>query len=540
VIRDELRRALETVGGALPGGEVVVLMRRAFGDRGITFIRGDVEGVTGRDATCFEGPLEGWLEILHPDDREGVEERLATLPHAERLRLEYRIVQPGEGGTRWIREHLRTIRSKEGAPPEVVGLLTDVSFARTAGAKIAHLEDDLWRARRLESVGNVTTGIAHDFNNLLTVVLASTDLLRSLPEMPGEAIEDIHAIREAVGRGRRLVRQLLSFASRTPGESDGVSLGRAVRDLEAILAKTLGTKVELAIEIEAELWEVAVDRAHLEQVVFNLVVNAAEAMRGPGAVSVEVANEEVEEDLELDRGRLRSGRHLRLTVRDTGPGIAPEERARVFEPFYSTKERERAGGLGLATVARIVAGYGGAIRLETEVGEGTAFHLYFPVREDASHATREIQVAGSVEEPRDGGARILVVEDDPLVQSEVERILVRQGHSVVVASTAGDGLQVFDRVRPPFDLLIADVLLPDRSGPHLHRALLRRVPDLPAIFLSERGREEAAREGFESDRGVLLDKPFDAEELLRAVAARVSPVRTEGETGRSEAAGEET
>ncbi|HSR40508.1 MAG TPA: response regulator, partial [Longimicrobiales bacterium] len=443
------------------------------------------------------------------------------LPVVERLRLEYRVRQE-KGGTRWIREQLRVLRGGPEGPPEIVGLMTDVTFERSVGGQVARLEDELWRSRKLESVGSMAGSVAHDFNNLLTVILATTDLLRKNDELPGEARQDVRSIRDAATRGTRLVRQLLSFSARTPGSGSDADFKETLEDMEELLGRTVGERVSLELDAGSELWRVPTDRAHVEQIVFNLAINAAEAMPGGGSLRVEARNESVEEEEELDRGRLVPGRYVRLTVRDTGHGMPPGIRERVLEPFFSTKERpeeggRRAGGFGLATVVRVVRGYGGAVRIESDPGAGSAFHVYFPVREPMELEAREARALGTIEEPRRGGARVLIVEDDPSVRSVAERVLVREGHSVVAVASAGEGLQVFDRVRPPFDLLITDVVLPDRSGPTLFRALLRRVPDLPVIFMSGYGREQAAREGMDESLGTFLTKPFTPGELSRAV-----------------------
>lgn len=520
MIREELSRALQVLGDRLPGGEIVLLVRRPYGDHGVSFLAGDVEGVTGHPREAFEGSTEEWVEaVVHPADRSTVRERLRSLPDPEALRLEYRVTDPS-GGVRWLREQLRVLRRDPGDPPEVVGLLSDATFERTIQQKVSRLEDELWSARKLESVGTIASSVAHDFNNLLTVVLTSTDLLRQLEDLPEESIEDVRMIRDAATRGKALVRQILAFGSRGPKRVENVPLCDLVEDLAPILRRVGGERIHFTLETPDEGWPVEVDRAHVEQILLNLVTNACEAMPAGGELRVRVEHEEVRDPAELDEGSLEPGRYVRVTVRDSGPGIDPEVRDRLFDPFVSTRRDEdrEGGGFGLSTVRRLVRGYGGGVGIESEVGRGTAFHVYFPVR-DVEHPGMPSPetMRGAVDPPESGCARILVVEDDPAVRRLVERILSGVGHSVAVAGNAAEGLQVFDRVRPRFDLLVTDVVLPDRSGHDLWRAASRRVRDLPVLYMSGYDHETVAREGVSDPGERLLRKPVSRAQLLDAV-----------------------
>ncbi len=518
MIRDELRRALEVLGDRLPDGEIVVLARRAFGDRGVSFLRGDVERVTGRPARVYEASVEEWAGIVHADDRQGVLERLSELPERTSLSLEYRVLQP-EGDVRWIRESLRVIRAGPGSPPEIVGVLTDVTARRSARNRLSALEAELWRARKMESLGNLAAEVAHDFNNLLTAIFGSADLLRHGSELSGDDLEEIRVIRESATRGRDLVRRILQFAARRPGSTGDVDPAEAVRELEEILSRLAGPHVDVETDVPEEPWTVTVDRAHLEQVVLNLVTNAREAMPGGGRLTVSLENRELEEPLQTRGRTVVPGRYLCLTVRDTGTGISPEVEARLFEPFFTTKQEGEGGGFGLPNVLRIVEGYDGGIEIDSRPGEGSTFRVYLPVTDQPTSEAEGIQAleTARIEEPDAGGLRILVLEDDPAVRDVVERVLGREGHTVIPVDSASEALRVFDRVRPPFDLLISDVVLPERSGPAVHRALARRVGELPVIFMSGYGRETAVREGMVDPDARFLDKPFSPGELVRMV-----------------------
>ncbi len=528
MIREELDRALSVLDDRLPDGDFLVLVRRAFGDRRVVLVRGDVENVAGRSAEALEGPTERWIERVHPDDRTLLRDRLERLPRVDRLRLEYR-VRSGGGDVRWIREDLRVSRAGARGTPEVVGILRDVTFERTMRARVARLEKELWRSKRLEAVGAVAGGVAHDFNNLLTVILGSADLLRHEPELAESTREDVRGIREAATRGLELVRKILDFAAREPGRVAPLDPADLVGNLEEILRRVVGARVDLSIDTAGECGPVAVDRAHLEQILLNLASNAGEAMPAGGSLVVRISSETVEEERTLEVGRLDPGRYTRITVEDTGRGIAPEVRTRLFEPFISTKERQqgdRPGGFGLSTVLGVVRRYGGGIRVESELGRGSAFHVYLPEHEqEETKAVSRVRARGGVEAPDAGSARILVVDDDPGVRKVVRRMLEREGHSVATAGSAAEGVRIFDRVRPPFDLLLTDVVLPDRSGHDLWRAVERRVPGLPVVFMSGYDRDTVTGEGVPVPDAQLLAKPVTARTLREAVQAALDRAR---------------
>lgn len=341
-------------------------------------------------------------------------------------------------------------------------------------------------------------------------------------------------VREAAHRGAQLVQQILHFVAERPRSVETVELGGLVDDLEGILEKVVGPRIRVTVERPDDSWPVQADQTHVEQILLNLASNARDAMPGGGTLTVGIENVKLEERLKAERATLRPGRFVRVSVRDTGTGMTPEVRERAFEPFFSTKgeEEDRSGGFGLSTVRRLVRGYGGGIRVDSEKGRGSEFQVYLPVREEETDGSIRREVAtGRIQEPRPGGARVLLVDADPDVRKVVQRVLERDGHSVVAVGTVREGLQAFDRVRPVFDVLVTDVILPDRSGHDLWRAATRRVESLPVIFMSALDRETAAAEGVSEGDVQVVPKPLDPRSLREAVR---SIVAEEEETDRYE------
>lgn len=521
-MKEELRAALSLAADRIPGTSLVFYTRAPVGDGRFTWLAGRVEQVLGYPAEAFTSEAGFWRSVLHPADRDQAQSALSLASgrrSRDRVSLRYRIRTEG-GEDRWIRDDLTVLRSPDGAPTEILGVIRDVTERHRLEGQVASLEERLWESQRMEALGILAGGIAHDFNNLLTTIFSSAQLIEESSDLDGEARDDLTLIRQAARKGAAMVRQILDFSGRSSGSATEVDVGSVVEGLESILTRTLGSDVELELERQDQLPAIHADGVRLEQVVLNLAVNAREAMPGGGTLKIRTVREDSEERVPVESGDLPPGAYVRLTIRDDGPGIPDHVRDQIFEPFFSTKqtsEQGAAAGVGLATVRRIVRGYGGGIRLESEEGRGTAFHIYLPVERKASTGKPTPVVVAEAESSTGGGARILVVEDDPQVREIVERTLTDAGHAVSAVGTAEEALQIFDRVRPPFDLLLADVVLPDRPGPQLYRALARRVPDLPVLYVSGYGEEAVARRGGNGPGIHFLAKPFSPEELRTRV-----------------------
>ena len=292
--------------------------------------------------------------------------------------------------------------------------------------------------------------------------------------------------------------------------------------------------VRLEVRPRSALPSTVGDAAQFEQVLLNLVVNARDATQEGGVITVETSAERMDEPFLVEGSDtpLPAGEYVRLTVRDTGSGIPLEARRRIFEPFFSTKEGRGGSGFGLSTVQRIAQTHGGGIRVETEVGKGTAFHVYLPAY--AASVPLEVQAA-TLSEPR-GGYRVLVVEDDDGVRALLQRLLEREGHSVVAVAAAPEAIKAFDGARPAFDVVLVDVVLSERSGPDLVKALRRRAPELPVVYVTGYGAEAAQARGVEPS-DLILSKPFSARALRDALGRALMDADRGGGAGRDHATG---
>jgi PAS domain S-box-containing protein len=323
-----------------------------FQDGRIAYINPAGARLHGRAAADVLG--HGWTEFTRPDDRAAVEalfEELVRAPAGTSRHYEQHIVHPDgravefEGTAASV-----TYRGR----PAVHSFMRDVTARRRA-------EAERLRAQRFEALGRLAAGVAHDFNNLLAVMLTTAELAAEVIPADDPLRDELAAAANAARRGRALTRQLLTFARREPAQPQPVDVNQLVRNMQELLRRVAGPRVQLDLALAPEPAVVVADPAQAEQALLNLVTNAREAMPGGGRVVIETA---------------RSDGDLRVTVRDTGTGIAPEVRPQLFEPFFTTKPD--GTGLGLATVYGVVIGAGGRVEVESEPGRGAAFHLLLP------------------------------------------------------------------------------------------------------------------------------------------------------------------
>ncbi|GAB1688786.1 ATP-binding protein [Krasilnikovia sp. M28-CT-15] len=364
------------------------------------------------------------------------------------------------------------------------------------------------RAARLESLGQLAGGVAHDFNNLLAIILNCAEFIADEPD--DQVTEDLARIRDAARRGRALTSQLLLFANRGPAKVEAVDLNSAVTGAHDLLGRTIGANIILRCTTYDDALPVCTDRGRLDQILLNLVINARDAMPDGGVIEVDTDLVELPEDTILP---LPAGRYAQLTVRDNGVGMSAEVRDRLFEPFFTTKPSERGTGLGLATVYSIVIDANGTITVDSAPGVGTTFRILLPIVNQPDEADRRRTPIPGQEHGH--GERVLVVEDDDAVRDVVVRILTGNGYRTTAFGDADTALRTdLDDV----DLLITDMILPDRSGAAVADEMHAQHPDLPVLFMtghadpvvvvSDSGPAEATR---------IVYKPFTAAELLSNV-----------------------
>ena len=382
------------------------------------------------------------------------------------------------------------------------------------------LEVQLAQSQKMQAVGQLASGIAHDFNNVLTPIIGFADLLLAKMRPTDPAFADIMSIKQNANRAANLVRQLLAFSRKQTLQPKVHSLTDAMSDLDNLLGRVLGEKVELKISHSRDLGLVLVDVHQFEQVIINLAVNARDAMPRGGTLSVKTRNVSEEESKSNLREPMPAGEYVLCEVSDTGSGIAPEIVEKIWEPFFSTKEVGKGTGLGLSTVYGIVKQTGGFIFCDSVVGKGTTFSIYLP-----RHYPTEIDaaIAAAKEEVRakrsdfTGKGRILLVEDEDAVRAFAIRALTSRGYTVVEADSGESALEVMETQNEPFDLILSDVVMPEMDGPTLLRELRKRGVKTKVVFVSGYA-EDAFEKNLEGQTDfAFLPKPFSLKQLVEKV-----------------------
>ena len=330
--------------------------------------------------------------------------------------------------------------------------------------------------------------------------------------------EDIEGIRRAAERAASLTRQLLVFSRREVVAPEAVDLNGVVSETEKLLARTLGAQVELVVDRAPGLPAIKADRGQLEQVLVNLAVNARDAMPGGGRLTIRTRTVSQVHGAS-EEATAGGGRYILLTVSDTGTGMSPEVRERAFEPFFTTKDSNHGTGLGLATVSGIVEQSGGTVRLESEVGAGTAVTVCLPVTAERP-GTTPAQKEGS---PRGSGELVLVAEDEAPVGALTCRILEAHDYRVLYASGGEEALELCRAHGESIDLLLTDSVMPEMAGSVLAQEALSLIPSLRVLYMS--GYIDGKHVGHGTSPGGpgLLQKPFGKDSLLRYVAQALHP-----------------
>jgi len=445
---------------------------------------------------------DAMVNFVHPDDRDAVR-RMSESAIADDTPydIEHRIIR-GDGAVRWVHTRADVVRNEAGKPMRMVGTLQDVTDRRL-------LEDQLRQAQKLEAIGRLAGGIAHDLNNALTAIVGYTELSLDALADGHPARPDVQEIRRAAERAESVTRQLLAFSRKQLLEPRVFYVSDSVASLGRMLERLLGSGVELKTAIAEEVPPIYGDPGQIEQAIINLAVNARDAMPNGGRLTLGVTLADVDDAFAQAHRPMTPGLYVELSVIDTGEGMEPGTQAHVFEPFFTTKEVGKGTGLGLAMVYGTVKQSGGFIFVESELGKGTAFRMYF-------HPAPKKELTSG---PKAGQSSIkgtvLVVEDEAAVRNLVVTALKAQGFRVIPASSGEEALRL-GAAEPNIDLLLTDAHMPGLSGIELARTLIKARPNLPVIVMTGYTDDPLTIDGAR-EPVVLLPKPFTPKDIRQKV-----------------------
>lgn len=472
------------------------------------FISDEIEKISGYPAADFLGnKVRTYASIIHEDDRRKVEEEVQKgIEGKKPFILEYRIVDR-KGRERWVYEKGRAIFSPEGKVLYLDGAIFDITERKK-------LSEQLLQSRKMEAIGKLSGGIAHDFNNQLMVIIGYCDLLLGSMGPSGVQREKVLDIKEAAEKSSALVRQLLAFGRRQIVAPAIFELNRLIKSLENMTRTVIGETIVLELKLAADLKNVRMDQGQMEQVLLNMIVNARDVMPGGGRLEIETRNVEIREENKPDP-ELAPGDYILLTVKDNGAGMTEDVKARIFEPFFSTKPKHKGAGLGLATCYGIIRGAGGIIQAQSHPGQGAVFLIYIP-------ASAEVSDAPKIEKEKknipSGCETILLIEDEARVRSIIAHILRNQGYRVLEFSGGEEAIQYLKQSnKGKIDLLLTDVIMPGMHGQQVAETVKELLPDIQVIFMSGYMEDTLIRHGIEENQINFLQKPCEISVLCHKV-----------------------
>jgi|1186.fasta_scaffold00648_2 two-component system cell cycle sensor histidine kinase/response regulator CckA len=379
------------------------------------------------------------------------------------------------------------------------------------------LEERLRQSQKMEAVGRLAGGVAHDFNNLLTVILGYAQLLADGVPHGTRLTDSTEAIKTAAEKAAGITRQLLAFSRKQVLSPRVISLNDILLNLDSLLRRLIGEDVEVMTVPAADLGRVKADPSQLEQVIMNLALNARDAMPNGGNLTLETANTYLDESYAHQHQPVVPGRYVMLAVSDTGEGMNAETQARIFEPFYTTKEVGKGTGLGLSMVYGIIKQSGGYIWVYSEPNRGTTFKVYLP-RVDQPPEAGAIETTGN--RVLRGTETILLVEDDEQIRQLSSSVLAHCGYNVLVAGTPEQALELCKANQDKIRLLVTDVVMPRMNGKQLADQILKSCPDLKVLYVSGYTNNAIVHYGVLESGLHFLAKPF----TLSALVAKVREV----------------
>jgi PAS domain S-box-containing protein len=439
-----------------------------------------------------------------------------------------------------VRSYLEEVRAGNGSPPspgvevqlgdkeielrvypicedgqKAIVLLMDITERK-------RFEDQLRRSQRLESIGTLAAGVAHDFNNLLTVIQGNTDIMAMDLQQTHPHYERLQEILRQVQSAKRLTGQLLGYARKGRFEVRLLDFNQLIRETVETFGRTR-KEISINVELDPDLEIFEGDGGQIEQMILNLLLNAGDAMPGQGTLDIQTRNVGHEE-ISSDVFTPKEGKYLLISVHDTGIGMDPVTRERIFEPFFTTKEMGRGTGLGLASVYGTVKGHGGYIDVESEIGRGTTFRIYLPIKPAPPEDGKEddLQQDQSAPEPKSRGT-ILLVDDEQAVRKVAGEILRKLHFDVLAADSGEEALQLFREHRKDIVLVILDIVMPAMGGSEVFHKLRGLDPKVKVLLCSGYSIQGEADRLIGTGASGFIQKPFSLCSLGQSINDIVGP-----------------
>ena len=470
----------------------------------ITSLNQAFESTTGWSRAEWLGKT--YYDLFHNEDFEGARQYFIQALEDVKVPVREIRIHKKEGGY-VIGEFTITPQKHHGKVIGLIGVARDVTERK-------RLEDQYRHAQKMESLGTLAGGIAHDFNNILAIILGHASLIPRHQGNPIKQSANIDAVINASQRGAALVRQLLTFASKSDILFESVQLNDVVADTTRLLGETFPKTIAILVQLEQNLPLILADPNQLHQLLLNLCINARDAMPRGGSLSIRTTYVGGE-SLSYQFPNVGAKTYIVLQVSDTGQGMDQATKRRIFEPFFTTKEKGKGTGLGLATVYGIVESHGGFVDVDSEVGMGSTFHVYFPTQQTVEQNANGQTI--SSEDVPGGTETILIVEDEEMLREMLQTVLSSKGYQVLTAGDGVEALEVYSLHQKTISLVVADIGLPRLAGSEVFLRLKQTDPDVKFVLASGFLEPALKLELMKAGAKEVIQKPYQPTEFLKSV-----------------------
>ncbi len=399
----------------------------------------------------------------------------------------------------------------------------NITARKKAEIERAELEAKYQQAQKLESIGRLAGGVAHDINNILGAIMVSTSVMKEELDADSDSADCIENVLSGCRRGRDLTQNLLGFARKGKYQKTSIALNEIIVETTAMLTRTIPKSIVIKNQLEPQLGAIEGDRSQIQNVVMNIVINAADAIKGVGELTIETSNTYLDQLACLDLGGLSPGDYIKLRVVDNGSGMDSAIRANAFEPFFTTKAKGKGTGLGLSMAYGVIVNHDGTITIDSEVGKGTVVTIYLPTldaetQRGISQAAGEVDIDRVAKKRPNDRAVILLVDDEPLFQSSTRRLLKKMGHTVYVAENGHIAVEIYKMYHDTISLVLLDMLMPIMDGPETFIKLKEIDPQVNILIISGFDKDENVEKLLTQGACGYIQKPFDMETLSNELA----------------------
>jgi PAS domain S-box-containing protein len=479
----------------------------------IIFANHRLEQITGYSISNLKA-LPSVFDIIIPEERKTIQEKFSNRNGKQSQKCEFRI-KTNDNKTIWIETNSSHIIFND--EPALQISAHDITEKR-------RIEERLLHAQKMESIGTLASGIAHDFNNLLGGILGlSSNLMEIMPEK-GPYYDDVEYIAKVAKQGADLTAQLLTFSKKGNFERNRIDVNYLISDVVNLLSHTIDRAISIETKFESEILEIKADGSQIQQAILNICLNARDAMPAGGLLTIETKKTYIDNTMSVQFAGISNGHYICISISDTGIGMDNETQKRIFEPFFSTKEKKQGTGLGLAMVYNIVKNHKGYINVYSEPEKFTNMNVYLPAVSPEDRSEVEIcdikdDFIKKYLQPQKihDNSKILLVDDEPVIRNVAEKILVDAGYTVMVANDGLEAVNLYRNNPKQIGLVILDLIMPNQGGIETYFILRQIDDDVKVLISSGYSKDGNIQELLNSGAQGYIQKPFFARELVRII-----------------------